>query len=268
MKKMHFILSALACFSLGCAAKDLKLQVTHQESLNLYDKERLRLVPVQLYFPADVSKCTPAKQCSVAFLGPGYGVSHLHYSFIANTLADIGYLVVSVQHQLPSDPPFVSSGDVYGQRKEMWKRGARNIQFVKGMLSQSYRNYDWQRPVLIGHSNGGDTSAFLARESPAFASVVITIDSRRAILPRGSEPRVLSIRASDFEADAGVLPTEEEQGRDGSCVVKIAGAHHNDMEDDGSEELKKKIANAIKIFLQPQLNANKPYRCDLSLLQG
>jgi hypothetical protein len=44
---------------------------------------------------------------------------------------------------------------------------------------------------------------------------------------------VLSIRASDTEADPGVLPTAEEQQEFGACIVRIAGSRHNDMYDGG-----------------------------------
>jgi len=66
---------------------------------------------------------------------------------------------------------------------------------------------------------------------------------------------VLSIRASDFPADKGVLPTVSEQQKFGSCVVTIPKARHNDMEDDGPEWLKTKINALIVGFLEE-------YSCD------
>jgi predicted dienelactone hydrolase len=54
--------------------------------MQLQDKERQRAVPVELYFPSHATSCTASKRCPVAILGAGYGVSHLHYSFIAAAL--------------------------------------------------------------------------------------------------------------------------------------------------------------------------------------
>jgi hypothetical protein len=123
------------------------------------------------------------------------------------------------------------------------------LRFVRKSLRRSHPNFDWEDPVLIGHSNGGDISAWLAQESPMFAGSVVTLDNRRVPLPRGSSPRVLSIRGSDFQADAGVLPTDEELESSGSCVVKINDARHNDMQDDGPIDLKNAIARYLVTFL-------------------
>lgn len=213
------------------------------------DAARQRPVPVELYFPANPGRCTPRRPCPVAFISAGYGVSHKNYSFVAASLNSLGYLAVSVQHDLPSDPPLSRTGHLVAVRTPMWKRGAENLRFVRESLGRSHPQYDWQHLVLIGGSNGGDISSWITRESPSFAVVVITLDHRRVPLPRGASPRVLSIRASDFEADAGVLPTAAEQRQSGTCIVEIAGARHNDMHDGGPAELKGKITSLIEAFL-------------------
>ncbi|HTD07154.1 hypothetical protein [Undibacterium sp.] len=64
--------------------------------MTLQDKERQRAVPVALYFPSEAKFCTQAKRCPVAFLGAGYGISHLHYSFIARAL-NSGLTIASVR---------------------------------------------------------------------------------------------------------------------------------------------------------------------------
>jgi pimeloyl-ACP methyl ester carboxylesterase len=101
-------------------------------------------------------------------------------------------------------------------------------------LRAVHPGYGWERVVLVGHSLGGDSSALVARESPQSVVALITLDTRRSALPRTRSPRVLSIRASDTEADPGVLPTADEQQEFGSCIVRIAGSRHNDMYDGGS----------------------------------
>jgi len=249
----HFrslLLIALALVPLfGCATASGQTS-KHQESLMLIDTARQRPVPIELYFPTDTGHCTSKHPCPVAFISAGYGVSHKNYSFVASSLNRLGYLAVSVQHELPSDPPLSKTGDLVTVRTPAWKRGAENLRFVRESLSRSHPQYDWEHLVLIGSSMGGDISSWLARESPSFAAVLITLDHRRVPLPRGTSPRALSIRASDFEADAGVLPTAEEQRQSGTCIVKIDGARHNDMHDGGSAELKDRISSFIARFLR------------------
>jgi hypothetical protein len=94
-------------------------------------------------------------------------------------------------------------------------------------------------------------------------SALITLDNRRASLPRALEIKVLSIRAGDTKADPGVLPTIEEQHRFRSCIVKIDGSHHNDMFDGGSVKLKGKIDDAIEKFLARDSYGKRCYSCDV-----
>jgi hypothetical protein len=103
--------------------------------------------------------------------------------------------------------------------------------------------------ALVGHSNGGDLSALALGESPTLATSLVTLDNRRYPLPRNHSINVLSIRGSDFEADAGVLPTAQEKGA-GTCITTIAGARHNDMNDHGPTELQSKISMLVVQFLK------------------
>ena len=210
--------------------------------LTLTDPGRARAVPVELYFPAGQA-CSSERPCPVAILGAGYGIGPLEYSFLAAPLNRLGYLVVSIDHQLPSDPKLDRAGDIRAQLNVMFRRGAANIGFAIGALKGTYPQFDWRRVVLVGHSLGGDSSAFFATESVASVSALITLDSRRAPLPRDPAVKVLSIRATDTEADPGVLPAE------GACIVKIDGARHNDMYDAGSAQLKQAIVQTLERFL-------------------
>jgi len=188
-------------------------------------------------------------RCPVALISAGYGVDHTHYGFIARTLSELGYLVVAVQHELPSDAPLAKTGDLFKARAPVWQRGAENLRFTRNSLQQRYPEYDWTNLTLIGHSNGGDISAWLLQESPEFATTLITLDHRRVPLPRTQLLRVLSIRAADFAADANVLPSTAEQKALGMCIRTIANAKHNDMQDSGTEELKASILARIKAFV-------------------
>jgi len=250
MRHLHKVsVLALLTSLVGCVST-VGAKPADQFSLKLIDQERQRPIPVKLYFPQKPNSCTSASPCPVAIISAGYGVSHKNYSFIALLLRDRGYLAVTVQHELPTDPPLATTGDLFALRTPNWQRGAENLRFVRNTLEHTYSGFKWQHPVLIGHSNGGDISAWMARAYPSFASVVVTLDSRRVTLPRGISPRVLTIRASDFQADVGVLPNITEQIKFASCIVTIPGAKHNDMHDDGSSELKGKIADAIVAFLE------------------
>lgn len=216
----------------------------------LTDHDRGREVPIQIYFPGEGSDCLAREACPVAMLSPGYGIPHTSYSFIANNLAEQGYLVVAVQHDLSSDPPLVGKGDLVVVRTPAWQRGAANLRFVKSELVRALPDYDWSNVTLLGHSNGGDISSLLLRTSPEFAGRLITLDHRRVALPRDASLAVLSIRGSDFEADDGVLPSQTENAGQSICVVEIPDSRHNDMFDGGSSQLKLEINRLITAFLQ------------------
>lgn len=215
-----------------------------ESSITLHDSARERDVPLELYFPATSTPCSAAQPCPVAFLSPGYGLPHTAYSFIAATLNDLGYLVVAIRNQLPSDPPIPAGGNPRETRAPFWAQGAQNIRFARSELVRLHPQWDWQHLVLIGHSNGGDISAWLAQESPELTAALITLDHRRMPLPRDGATKVLSIRAGDFPADEGVLPES------GACIVTLADARHNDMHDGGSDELRHRISHLIQTFLR------------------
>jgi hypothetical protein len=250
-----FHVSTLAILnSTTASASSLTTSPASPTLMIVVDEKREREIPLALYYPVQKDRCTKEKRCPVALLSPGYGVGYLDYSFIANTLNRLGYLMVGVEQQLPGDEPIKTTGDIYNDRSPMWARGAQNLRYVQSVLSKAsdLDQFDLQRPILIGHSNGGDISAWLVRESPEFAAAMITLDHRRVALPQTSHLKVLSIRASDFEADPGVLPTNEEQRKFGICITTIPGARHNDMYDAGPVELKTSISQIIEAFLQPE----------------
>jgi predicted dienelactone hydrolase len=207
-------------------------------------------VPVNIHPPASMQACTKATPCPVAILSPGYGIAGADYSFLTNYLNEMGYLVVALQD---------SSG---GVKLDLKAPASAQIQAMARVASQAiatiihetaprYPQFDWRRPLLVGHSLGGDSSAQFAADYPNRVSRIISLDSRRVAFPRSPDIRVLTIRASDTVADPGVLPNMKERRRFGTCVVRIEGARHGDMQDSGSAQLKAKITSAIKTFLAP-----------------
>lgn len=171
----------------------------------------------------------------------------------------MGYLVVALQDSaggmiLDRDTP------VSPQVQAMARVASRSISTIIGEAAVRYPQFDWQRLLLVGHSLGGDSSAQFAADNPNGVSALISLDSRRVALPRSAYIHVLTIRAGDTTADAGVLPKGEERSRYATCVVHIGGSRHNDMQDAGSEQLKSRIKSAINTFLAPALRPK--YGCD------
>ncbi|MES2555667.1 MAG: class A beta-lactamase, subclass A2 [Bacteroidota bacterium] len=214
-------------------------------TVDLKDNARNKPVPLKIY------ESTSADNQKVVILSGGYLSTNDEYSFIANKLADEGYLVVSIQHDLPGDAPMAQEGNIYDLRMPVWKRGDSTILFVRNQLTAMYPNRNFSKLVMIGHSNGGDMSLLFAKNHPKWVTHVITLDHRRMPIPPNTWPKVLSFRASDFEADPGVLPTSEAQEMYGIQIVDLGeNAKHGDLCDSGSEALQQRILKEMLKFLK------------------
>jgi predicted dienelactone hydrolase len=194
------------------------------QTLELVDAPRGRPVPVALY------GATPGKPKLLALISHGYGGTNRAYSFVAEDLVKRGYVVASVQHELEGDAPMPTVGEPAVVRRPWWDRGAANLLFV--IREMRARNIANRRPVLlVGHSNGGDSSMLLAAQHAATVGTVFTLDNRRMRMPRTARPRICSVRSSDQPADTGVLPTAAEQRRYRMVIGTVPGLIHNDMWD-------------------------------------
>lgn len=216
----------------------------------IYDKSRDRNIPVEVSYPPSDIKCSVQSKCPVAFISAGYGIEHTKYSFLTNPLNKLGYITISIAHELPKDPPISIQSNLYKTRSENWIRGAKTLDFVRDELKGTNPNYDFDSLVLVGHSNGGDISAWLANEKKTYIKTVITLDNRRVPLPRDNKIGVLSIRGSDFPADEGVLPTDNEKAIYKGCIVQIPKSRHNDMSDYGPSWLKESMSLLVTRYLQ------------------
>ena len=71
----------------------------------------------------------------VAILNHGNTVKHTEYSFLSDIFAWRGYLAISPQHDLPTDPPMVTKvGELYVGRLPQIQRGVDNINFAIGEM--------------------------------------------------------------------------------------------------------------------------------------
>jgi dienelactone hydrolase len=192
--------------------------------LKLIDAPRGRAVPVALY------GATPGKPRPLALVSHGYGGTNKAYSFIAEALAERGYVVASVQHELEGDPPMPTTGEPAIVRRPWWEQGAANLAFVIREM-RARRLADGGPVLLVGHSNGGDSSMLFAARHKRLVSGVFTLDNRRMRMPRTSRPRICSVRSSDQPADPEVLPTAAEQRRHRMVIGTVPGLVHNDMWD-------------------------------------
>ena len=221
-----------------------------EDALLIRDSARSRDVPIYVYKPSPDPICSAKPLCPVALVSGGYGESHRAYSFLANALTDRGFLVVSVQHDLPGDAPLPIDGDLFALRAPYWTRGSGDLFFVRARLRAIYPGFNWEHPVLVGHSNGGDISVWFTREHPHIASAVITLDHRRVPMLRSNQPKALSLRGTDYPAAPGVLPSRKEQSQFDVEVIELPDAKHNDMVDSGPDELKRKIIDLTVKFLE------------------
>src|SRR5271155_114330 len=90
----------------------------------------------------------------VAILNHGNTVKFTEYSFLANLFAARGYMVASVQHDLPTDAPMVTKvGELYVGRLPQYQRGVANIRFAIDQIKQMQPNADYDHLTMVGHSN-------------------------------------------------------------------------------------------------------------------
>src|SRR5581483_12388927 len=181
MKRAFAILACLCLLAAGEYYAVSKWAIRH-ETLNLFDKARQRPVSVDLAVRRDyeIKADNGFNKLPIAIISNGNTVKNTEYSFLANVLAARGYLVASIQQDLPSDPPLVTKvGLPYVGRLDVYKRGEANILFVLGQLKKIQPNADYSHLTLLGHSNGGDIAMFCAKEHPEMVSKVITLDNLR-----------------------------------------------------------------------------------------
>jgi alpha/beta hydrolase family protein len=188
----------------------------------------------------------------VAILNHGNTVKFTEYSFLANAFAARGYMVISIQHDLPTDAPMVTKvGEIYVGRLPQYQRGVANIRFAVDELKKLQPNADYDHLTMVGHSNGGDISMYFAKMYPDEIKKVVTLDNLRVPFTTDGRFKILSFRSKDpvFKADPGVVPDEALCEKSGITVVQT-GYQHTDMSDRGPDEVKSTIQGMLDKFLE------------------
>jgi dienelactone hydrolase len=207
------------------------------QNIELFDSERTRIVPIVTY------QDKTNKRLPIVIINHGYLIKNTEYSFIANTLALRGYFVASIQHELETDEPLPTTGNVLEKRKTIYERDVGNIAFVMRELQKMKVPANLDKAILIGHSKGGDESIMFMDFYPNIALKVVSLDGLRYPISPKKEIPILFFGSIDKKPDAGVLPKK------GITIKLISGARHIDLCDRGSEEIKKQILEEVVKFL-------------------
>ena len=252
MRKAFAIAACVCALAGGVYIAASKWAIRH-ETLHLFDAARSRPVAVDVAVRRDYEMKADAGywKLPVAIISNGNTVKNTEYSFLANVLAARGYLVASIQQDLPTDPPLVTKvGMPYVGREPVYERSEANILFVRQQLEKLRPQADYDHLTMVGHSNGGDVSMFFAKEHPELVAKVITLDNLRVPFVLSDKMKILSFRSKDpnFQTDPGVLPTPQQAKQDGIDIVNTQ-YQHTWMTDRGPESAKETIQAALDHFL-------------------
>ena len=252
MKRGIAVLVCVSLLTAGVYFAISKWGIRH-ETLDLFDASRQRPVAVDLAVRRDYELKADDGfwKLPVAIISNGNTVKNTEYSFLANVLAARGYLVASVQQDIASDPPLMTvPGEPYVGRLGVYQKGEANILFVLGELKSRQPNADYTHLTLVGHSNGGDTAMYFAKEHPDVVTKVVTLDNLRVPFVLNNKVKILSFRSHDpnFKADPGVLPSAQQAVKNGIDIIKTP-FQHTEMSDRGPDSVKEKIQGTLDRFL-------------------
>ena len=245
-----FVLTAVGYFTVS------KWAIRH-ETLAFYDASRGNRpveVDVAVRWDREMQANAGMIILPLAVLNHGNTVKFTEYSFLANIFAARGYMVVSIQHDLPTDAPMVTKvGELYVGRQPQYLRGVANIRFAIEEMHRVQPNADYDHLTMVGHSNGGDISMYFAKLYPDQIRKIVTLDNLRVPFTTDGRFKILSFRSKDpqFKTDPGVIPPEEVRQKSGIQVVQT-GFQHNDMRDTGPDKAKATIQDMLDKFLDDE----------------
>ena len=253
MKRGIAILASLTALATVAYFTVSKWAIRH-ETLTFYDATRGNrpvAVDIAVRFEKEMQANAGMITLPVAILNHGNTVKFTEYSFLANVFAARGYIAISIQHDLPTDPPMVTKvGELYVGRQPQYLRGVANIRFAVDEMRKLQPNADYDRLTVVGHSAGADISMYFAKLHPDQVKKVVTLDNLRVPFLTDGRFKILSFRSKDpvFKTDPGVIPANEVCEEAGITVVRT-GFQHNDMRDTGPDEAKSSIQGMLDKFL-------------------
>ena len=253
MKRGIAILASLIALATVAYFTVSKWAIRH-ETLTFYDTTRGNrpvAVDIAVRFDKEMQANGGMITLPVAILNHGNTVKFTEYSFLANVFAARGYIAISIQHDLPTDPPMVTKvGELYVGRQPQYLRGVANIRFAVDEMRKVQPNADYDRLTVVGHSAGADISMYFAKLHPDQVKKVVTLDNLRVPFLTDGRFKILSFRSKDpvFKTDPGVIPPNEVCEEAGITVVRT-GFQHNDMRDTGPDEAKSSIEGMLDKFL-------------------
>jgi hypothetical protein len=252
MKRGVAVLACVCALSAAVYFGVSKWGIRH-DPLNWFDEARQRPVSVDLAVRRDYEMKADDGywKLPVAIISNGNTVKNTEYSFLANVFAARGYLVASIQQDLPTDPPLVTKvGMPYVGRQGVYEKGEANILFVLKQLKELQPNADYDHLTLVGHSNGGDTAMYFAKQHPELVSKVVTLDNLRVPFVLSDKMKILSFRSKDpnFQTDPGVLPTPQQAKAGGIDIIRTQ-FQHTWLSDRGPDSAKERIQATLDEFL-------------------
>ncbi|HXC05548.1 MAG TPA: alpha/beta hydrolase, partial [Bacteroidia bacterium] len=114
------------------------------EAVSWLDSSRNRIIPAQLYY----NKTDSAGNHRLVIISAGYLGLNTEYSFLANHLAQDGYRVAVLSHELPSDEPIAREGNLYELRMPNWERGVKNVQYAVKAMKRRFPGGDINKLIL------------------------------------------------------------------------------------------------------------------------
>jgi hypothetical protein len=220
-----------------------------REHLALHDASRNRDVPVELAISRRAElKAKFGFKPRVAIVNHGNTVRNTEYAFFGDVLATQGYLVASIQHDIPGDPPLSMQGSPFLGRLPSYQRAEKNILFAIDEIKKVYPDPDFETVTLFGHSQGGDIAMYFAGQHPDLVTKVVTLDNIRVPILLSGRARVLSLRSGNFKADPGVVPQVEHADEAGVEVVHTE-FQHDHFSDRGPDTVKERVRDLLARFL-------------------
>ncbi|WP_315779632.1 alpha/beta hydrolase [Bradyrhizobium sp. SZCCHNPS1003] len=251
MKRGVTVLACVSALAVAGYFAMAKWGIQH-ESREFFDAARQRSINVDVAVRKDYEMKANAGlwRLPVAIISNGNTVKNTEYSFLANVFAARGYLVASVQQDLPTDPPLVTKvGMPYVGRLDVYQKGEANILCVLNEMKKRHPNADYDHLTLVGHSNGGDTAMYFAKEHPNIVSQVVTLDNLRVPFVIRDKLKILSFRSDDpqFKTDPGVVPTHVDR-KSGIDIIKTE-FQHTWMSDRGPYTARERIQATLDKYL-------------------